>query len=287
MAARRRQFDTQSGILHAKIGQLKEQIEGAQAQVSGLQRQRDLLEEEMKGARQLLASGYTPKTRVLALERTAAQLDADRGAKQSEAAGAEQAIGEAQLGIVNLERERMSEITGQIRQTQSSLAEIQPKIDAAADVLARTTIVAPTTGAVVGLTAFTVGGVVQPGAKLMDIVPSDDPLIVDARLQLVDISDVKSAQSADVRLTSVPRNERPRLRGEIMTVSADKLTDDKSGTGYYSVRVRLDPDDVKASRVSLRPGMPTEVIVPTRPRTLMAYLVGPLADEISGAFREK
>ena len=96
-----------------------------------------------------------------------------------------------------------------------------------------------------------------------------------------------TALPADVRLTSVPRNERPRIRGEIMTVSADKLTDEKSGKGYYAVRVQLNEDDVKASRVALQPGMPTEIIVTTRPRTLVGYLFGPLTDEISGAFREK
>lgn len=287
MTARRRQFDTQMSILNSKAGQLKEQVSGLKAQITGITRQAALLEEEAQGARKLLESGFTPKTRVLALDRTAAQLEADRGAKQSESASIAQAIGEAELGIAKLERERISEITGQLRETQSKLAEIGPKLQAAEDVLKRTTIAAPSSGEVVGLAVFTEGGVIQPGAKLMDIVPSDDPLIVDARLQLIDIGEVKRAQPADVRLTSVPRNERPRLRGEIMTVSADKMTDEKTGKGYYSVRVKLNADDVKASRVQLTPGMPTEVIVTTRPRTLVGYLIGPLADEISGAFREK
>jgi membrane fusion protein, epimerase transport system len=142
-------------------------------------------------------------------------------------------------------------------------------------------------GEVVGLAVFTEGGVVAAGAKLLDIVPHAEPLIVDARLRLDDIGDVKRNQPADVRLVSIPRQERPRLRGEIVTVSADKLTDEKSGKGFYSLRVALNADDVRDSRVSLQAGMPTEVVVTTRPRTLVEYLVGPLADEISGAFREK
>lgn len=287
MTARRRQFDTEHNMLQSKIAQLKEQTSGLQAQIDGLKRQSELLEEEAQGARKLLAQGFTPKTRVLALDRTAAQLDSERGSKQSEAASLQQAIGEAELAIAKLERERVTDITNELRRVASSLAENGPKLDAATDVLARTAITAPSSGTVVGLSVFTEGGVIQPGAKLMDVVPKDDPLIVDARLQLTDIADVRRALPADVRLTSVPRNERPRIRGEIMTVSADKLTDEKSGKGYYAVRVQLNDDDVKASRVALQPGMPTEIIVTTRPRTLVGYLIGPLTDEISGAFREK
>jgi HlyD family type I secretion membrane fusion protein len=287
MTARQRQYDTQKNMLQSKIAQLTEQTSGLQAQIDGLKRQSELLEEEAQGARKLLASGFTPKTRVLALDRTAAQLDAERGSKQSEAASLQQAVSEAELGIAKLERDRVTEITNELRRVASGLAENGPKLDAATDVLKRTAVTAPSAGTIVGLSVFTEGGVIQPGAKLMDIVPQDDPLIVDARLQLTDIGEVRRAQPADVRLTSVPRNERPRIRGEIMTVSADKLTDEKSGKGYYAVRVKLNEYDVKASRVPLQPGMPTEIIVTTRPRTLVGYLIGPLTDEISGAFREK
>lgn len=287
MAARALQFRTQAHMLQARIGQLQEQIAGGNAQIDGLERQQALLEEEAKGARQLLASGYTPKNRVLALERTAAQFEADKGARQAEVASAQQAIGEAELNIARLERERISEITGELRQTQATLAGLGPRIEAAADVLSRTVVAAPASGNVVGLAVFTEGGVVRPGAKLLDIVPADEPLIVDARLQLTDVSEIKQARSADVRLTSIPRNERPQIRGEILTVSADKLTDERSGEGFYAVRVKLNADDVKASKVPLQAGMPTEVIVTTRPRTLLAYLLGPLTDEITGAFREK
>lgn len=287
MAARKRQFEAEQGMLHAKVQQLQEQIGGLTAQVEGLDRQSALIEEEAKGARELLEKGFTPKTRVLALERTAAQLEADRGARFSERSANEQAIGEARLSIARLERTRISEITDELRKAQSSLAEIGPRIDAARDVLNRTKVTAPASGYVVGLAVFTEGGVIQPGARVLDIVPSDNPLIVDARLQLADVNEVRPGAAADIRLTGVARNERPRLRGEVLTVSADKLTDDRSGKGYYSLRVKLNEDDANASRVQLQAGMPTEAIVTTRPRTLVTYLFGPLIDEVGGAFREK
>src|SRR5262249_36880042 len=129
--------------------------------------------------------------------------------------------------------------------------------------------------------------VVQAGARLMDIVPSGNPLIVDARLPLSNVSEIAPGRAADVRLTSVNRNERPILHGTIYTVSADRMTDEKTGDAYYAVQVTLDAQDVRNSRVELQPGMPAEVIVPTRPRTLYAYLISPLSDEITRAFREK
>jgi HlyD family secretion protein len=287
MAARKHQFDAEMAVLRGKIKEFEAQITGTQAQLAGTEKQRELLADEMSGAQHLYEQGYTPKTRILALQREAARLQADIGAQQASIAGMQQQIAQNGLEIARAERARMSEITDQLRATESKLAELAPKIDAATDVVARTRIAAPATGTVVGLDVFTEGGVIQPGARLMDIVPSDNPLVVEARLKLSDINDVAAGHRAEVRLTGVNYIERPRLYGAVKTVSADRLTDDKSGQGYYSVEVALDPGDVKKSRVELQPGMPAEVIVPTRPRTLFEYLIGPLRDEIAGAFRER
>lgn len=287
MAARRHQFEAETAVLRGKIAELKAQIGGTQAQLTGSEKQRNLLADEMSGAQHLFQQGFTPKTRILALQREDAKLQADMGAEQATIAGMQQQIAENDLEIAKAERARMSEITDQLRSTESKLTDLAPKIDAAADVLARTRITAPATGSVVGLDVFTEGGVIQPAAKLMDIVPSDNPLIVDARLKLSDINEVTVGRRADVRLTGVNYMERPHLSGTVRTVSADRMTDDKSGQNYYSIEVALDANDVKKSRVDLQPGMPAEVVVPTRPRTLFEYLIGPLRDEINGAFRER
>lgn len=287
MLARSRQYEVEKRMLTAKVAQLKEKVAGLKAQVSGLSRQSALIEEELKGARRLLTSGYAPKTRVLALERTSAQILADRGARMAELAEVEQAIAEAELAVARHERDRITDITDQLRSTQSALAEALPKLEAARDVLERTVIRAPMSGSIVGLSVFTEGGVVQAGARLMDIVPADGDMIVEARLPLFNVNDVQPGAIADVRLSGVPRVERPRLRGEVISVSADKITDPATGTSYFSVLVRLNPDDVRQSKVRLQPGMPAEVVVASQPRTLVSYLLGPLLDEIGLAFREK
>jgi HlyD family secretion protein len=287
MAARKHQFDAETAVLRRKTAQLEAQIGGTQAQLRGTEKQHELLMDELNGAEQLFAQGYAPKTRILALQRESARLQAEIGAHQANIAGMQQQIAQNDLEIARAERARVSEITEQLRAIENKLAELAPRIDAATDVVTRTRITAPATGSVVGLDVFTEGGVIQPGARLMDVVPSGNPLIVDARLRLSDINDVAAGHRAEVRLTGVNYVERPRLYGAVQTVSADRLTDEKSGQGYYSVAVALDPDDVKRSRIELQAGMPADVIVPTRSRTLFEYLIGPLRDEITGAFRER
>jgi HlyD family type I secretion membrane fusion protein len=287
LAARERQTRTQTDILRQRIGQLSEQRGGLQAQIAGLERQRSLVEEEAGGARQLLAAGYTPKTRVLALERDAAKLEADRGARIAEVARIQEAVGEAELEIAKIERGIISEVTDRLRAVQASLVAGVPRISAASEALGRTEIKAPASGTVVGLNVFTEGGVIQPGAKLMDVVPNANPLMVEARLPLNEISDVATGRQADIRLVSINRNERPTIRGEIVVVSADRITDEKSGQAFYSVKVRMNDQDVQKAKVALQSGMVAEVVIPTKGRSLFEYLVGPLMDEISGSFREK
>jgi HlyD family type I secretion membrane fusion protein len=286
MAARKHQFEAETAVLKGKIAELNAQIGGTQAQLTGTEKQRELLSDEMTGAQRLYEQGYTPKTRILALQREDAKLQADIGAQRATIAGMQQQIAQNELEIAKAERARMSEITDQLRSTENKLAELAPKIEAATDVVSRTQIRAPATGSVVGLDVFTEGGVIQPGAKLMDIVPSDNPLIVDAQLKLSDINDVTVGRRAEIRLTGVNYVERPRLYGTVRTVSADRVTNDKSGPGYYAVEVSLELEDVRKSRIELQSGMPAEVIVPTRPRTLFEYLLGPLRDELTRAFRE-
>jgi len=287
MAARTKLFESELEVIKQKAAQLKEQIIGNQTQYEGLSKQRDLIEEEAKGARELLEKGLTPKTRVLALEREIARLEAEKGAKLSEIARAKEGISQIDSELAKAERARLTEIADQLRAAQASLAEMGPKESAANDVVERTSITAPATGTVVGLAVFTEGGVIQQGAKLLEVVPTSNPLFVEARLPMTQVTDIVPGLRADVRLTSINHAERPNLSGQVLTVSADRLTDDKTGQGFYAVQVKLDENDVKKSRITLLPGMVADVVISTKPRTLVEYLVSPLIDEITGAFREK
>lgn len=287
MLAQKLQYDAEKGMRTSRVFQFREKIAGLKAQVDGLSVQAKSLMAELEGARQLFESGFTSRTRVRELERAYARALADKGSRIADIAGAKQSIAEAELAVAKLGRARITEITTQIRRTQSELAGALPKLDAAQDVVDRTVIKTPVSGAIVDLAVFTEGGVIEAGDRLMDIVPDDTPIIVEARLPLSDINYVKSGANADIQLIGIPRNDRPQLRAEIISVSADKITDPQSGFSYFAVRAKLNQEDLRNSKVRLQPGMPAEVIVTTKSRTLAGYLLGPLFDEIGHAFREQ
>lgn len=286
MSARRRQHESAVTVIERRIEQLQSTRDGAEVEAEGLERQIALTEEELKAARTLLEQGYTPRPRVLGLERDAAQLRSALAAKRAEIASAAQAVAEAQAEIAGLERSRLAAITEELRDAEAALSAVEPKIAAAEDALLRTAIRAPASGEIVALSVFTEGGVVAAGAPLMEIVPSAAPFFVDARLRLTELHGIAAGQRAEIQLLSAPRSVRPDLSGLVETVSADRLEDERTGEGYYAIQVRLDADDVAASDFALQAGMPVQVVMPTQARTLIDYLTSPLFDEFDTAFRE-
>lgn len=286
MSARLRQHESAVTVIERRIEQLRTTREGAEVEAEGLERQIALTEEELEAARTLLEQGYTPRPRVLGLERDAAQLRSALAAKRAEIASAGEAVAEAEAEIAGLERSRLAAVTEELRDAEAALSAVEPKIAAAEDALLRTDIRAPASGEIVALSVFTEGGVVAAGAPLMEIVPSAAPFFVDARLRLTELHGIAAGQRAEIQLLSAPRSVRPDLSGLVETVSADRLEDERTGEGYYAIQVRLDADDVAASDFALQAGMPVQVVMPTQARTLIDYLTSPLFDEFDTAFRE-
>lgn len=285
--ARKEQHAANVDVVEQRIAQLDEQATGIRSQIDGLERQAELLEEEAAGASQLVESGFAPRTRVRELERDASDIRSTLGLRRSELAALHESAGESRLEIARLERDRSSDVTERIQQADAELAELAPQIEAATDVLRRTEILAPASGRVVGLSVFTEGGVIESGTRLLDIVPDSNPLFVEARLRPSDLSDVFDGQEADVRLLGMPRTVRPKLTGTITNISADSISDERSGERYYELQVALDAQEVSDAGMALQPGMPVQVVIETEARTLIGYLTSPLMDEVSGAFRER
>jgi HlyD family type I secretion membrane fusion protein len=283
---RSRQFASEASIYRQRVAQLREQIEGARAQAKSAERQRELIEEELKGVRSLYERGYSPKTKLLALERSAEQLSGISGEKRAEIAKAEQEIGETEIQVKRLEEKRLSEITDQLRDAQTKLAEIEPQLEQARDMFRRTELVAPASGTVMGMTIFTEGGVVSPGARVLDIVPSDGALVVESRIRPEDVHDVVQGATAEIRLTGMLGRLKPSLQGSVMTVSADRLEDQRTGAPYYAAKIRIDPGSIAEASVILQPGMPADVLITTKERSVLEYLVSPLSDQIARGFRE-
>jgi len=287
MAARSEQFETSANVLEQQKAQFTERVSSAEAQIAGLETQRASISGELDDARALLAQQLIERNRVLEHERALSEIDSQISVLRTDIASANKAMAEADFEIAGLSRERQSEVSEDLRANQAALATLAPQLAAAQDALARTEIVATDNGTVVGLAVYTEGGVISPGQELLGIVPSDAPMIVEAQMRLADVTDVARGEIADLRLLSLPASTRPRLTGTVETVSADRVVDERSGQSYYALRIALDAEQVVDAGIKLTSGMPVQVVIPTKGRTLIDYLTSPLLDEVSGAFRER
>ena len=221
------------------------------------------------------------------LQRQEAEVSGDRSRNIAGIARAEQNINETRLRVDSLRTDNLNDATQQLRQTQNDLFDLREQVRAAEDVLARTSIRAPQDGIVVGLQVHTVGGVVTAGQTVMNIVPSGDQLVVEARVDPSDIDEVRPGLDARIRLTAYTQRNFVPINGRVTSVSADRLTDDKTNAAYYKARVVVTDDPVKVMRATpLYPGMQAEVMIVTGERTMLDYFFRPLINSFHRAFRE-
>jgi len=290
-------YSSQANVLSSQASQLETQIQGMRAQMSSIDMQSGSIADELGGVRELNRLGYAPKTRVAALDRNAAQLKGQKGSILSDIARAQQAIGGVRIQIAQLEEKRQSEAAAGIRQAQDRLAEAEPKLRATAESLFQTAVRAPVDGYVFNLTAFTEGGVAGPGERLLDIVPTGTPLVLNARVKPNDIAEVHVGMPARVTLTAFNPRTTPPLDGKVTVVSADATSEDPTVPGmagqarepYYLVQVKVDPAQIQriGNGVHMVPGMQASVSIITGSRTIMDYLLGPMTDAMHTALREK
>lgn len=285
--ARRLSIDGQVDIQNQRISQLREQIRGLYALRDSKGRQVAIIDDELKGLKELFAQGFAPRTRILALERTAEQLNGERAQHLTDVAKAQEGISEAQLQIIQLRKNFTESIVNDLEDVQKDIFSAVQEQVAARDVVDHIEIRAPIAGTVVGLDIHTVGGVVAPGQPILNIVPDGDKLVVEARLRPEDIDKVAIGQAAFLRLSAFDLRTTPELAGSVVTVSADSLNDQKTGLSYYIARVQI-PDEEIAKLGSLRlvPGMPAEVFIQTGERTALSYIMKPLHDGLARSFRE-
>lgn len=281
-------FDQKTKILNQRIEQLKKEIEGLEFQRDSGQKQISLVKEELATVRSLLKKGLEQKPRLLALQRKEAELVGKIGEYDSLIARAQEKIGETQLNIVNLNTERLQKAANELRETQSKIADIEDNLFASQDVFDRTVITAPQAGVVTGLKFHTVGGVISPGEPIMEIVPQNEQLIVEAKLPTIDIDDVFMEQNAKIMFTAFGGRFNQRVDGLVTLISADRFQDEVSGEYYYKVNVAIQEEQVKTlgEDVELHPGMPAEVFFVTGESTFLKYLLQPLRASMRRAFSE-
>lgn len=286
--ARRDSHRARGKVLRQRIEQTREQIKGFEAQVASATKQLEYIAEEVVGKKHLKEKGLLPKPELLRLQRAEAEIAGKRGEYAAAIARAQQQISESELQLLTLDAERTDQIATHYDQVRNELASVEEKLVASKDVLNRTVITAPVSGAVVNLRFKTLSGVVQGGEPILDIVPSEDVLLIDARISPVDIDIVKAGLPAEVRLTAFSGRSAPRVEGIVRTVSADRLVDEHSRQPYYLARIEIDRESVKQvpQRIKLIAGMPADVLIVTGERTLAQYMFEQITDALWRSFRE-
>ncbi len=291
-SARGTSSSTQVGVLGQRVQQLEQQIIGITRQLESNREQRRLIGEELDGMRSLAEQGYAPVNRVRALERQAAALDGEEGALRAQVARANEAIGETRMQMMGVGAETNEEVADLLRQVQVQLDELTPRLTAAREQLARAQVRAPASGQVVGLSIFTVGGVVQPGQTLMEIVPQEAALVVEAEVSPTDADDLRIGQETEVRFTAFRERDLPILHGVLTAVSADSFVEERTGRSFFRITVTVPPSEldkilsVRGADMGMRPGLPVEVVVPLRKRTALQYFLEPLTQSLWRSFRE-
>lgn len=289
LATRRASDVNRKAILSQQVAQLEDQIAGYEKRLESIRRQNALIAEELRDVDGLYRQGYERKARVLALQRTEAELLGTEGDLLSRVASAREEISEAQLKIANLKIERLEEVDKELTETQASRIEVEKQIQESQDRLVRTAIVAPTDGVVMDLRFKTPGGVIGAGEPVVDIVPDHDELVIEARVAPQDIDTVRAGQEAYVMFPSFPQRSLHRIAGDVTQVSADAFHDERAGQSYFSARVKIDPAVLAAEAPDIRlsPGMPAEVYIRTAERTLLEYLAQPILQVAERTFREQ
>ena len=293
LAARRALLDSQRAVLREQIAQVANQIGGYRQRLTSNRRQSELNKDELDGVQALFSKGYATKTRVLALQRSAASIDGDIGATGAEIARLQTSAGETRLQIMQLADQREHDNAERLRTAHTELETVLPQWKAAREQLAFAAARAPVSGTVIGLVANTVGGVAAAGQKLMDIVPDKGTLEVETQVALGDANDLHPGQKAEVRLAGLRGRNLPLLHGRVSRVSAQSVVDEHSGRAFFTATISVPRAELdRTSRDagidgSIKPGTPVDVIVPLQSRTALQYWIGPLVTRLRPALSEQ
>ncbi|MFJ4141949.1 HlyD family type I secretion periplasmic adaptor subunit [Pseudomonas sp. NPDC089734] len=281
--------------LDSELAGLNESIAGTEATLRGLrdskthkEEQRSSMQEQLGSLRELAREGYIPRNRLLESERLYAQINGEISRDLGDIGRTQRQVLELGLRRDQRQKEYRKEVQQQLADSRLNARELESRLKGAEFELASTRVRAPASGTVVGLNVFTNGGVAGAGQQLMEIVPRDVPLLVDAQVPVELVDKLHPGLEVELMFAAFDQSTTPRVRGEVTLVSADRLIDEKTGNPYYKVRTRVTEDGMhQLGGLQIRPGMPVEAFVRTGERSLLNYLFKPLADRTHMALVEQ
>ncbi|KQZ27459.1 secretion protein HlyD [Mesorhizobium sp. Root552] len=282
-------MDSEIGLLKQNIESLKFRMEGFERQKQSMIEQRAFLKDEYAGKMQLLSEGLIRKTEVNAIQRAMADADGQIGRLESEVSETQAQVQKFDQQIAQTVTELNQKSLDELQVAQGDLDAIREEARQAQNLLQRSTINAPVTGTVVRMYYHTSGGVIESGKKILEILPSDVPLIIETQIQRKDIDAVKPGQKATIRLVALNRRTTPVLNGDVYYVSADALADTTMpNSEVYLARIKLSPTELaRIPGFTATPGMPAEIMIETAERTFLDYLTKPIRESMARAFTER
>ena len=294
MNAEIKQFDVRWNALDSsvrvqdrKVAQQQAQIASIQAQTTSIQTRLGFIEEELKGVNFLMSRGLSTKSRQLELLRTQAEMRGQIGQLNAQHVQAMQTIGQIQFETINTAESRKADISRESAETQSALSDANQRLRAAADQLSKREIIAPEDGTITDLKFYTVGSSINAGQPVMDLVPSSQHLIIEGNVSPNEVEHLRVGQAVNVRLTAYKAHRVPVITAHLSYVGADRQMDGNNQP-FFLIRAELEPDALSDKPgVVLLPGMPADVIVINGRRSVLSFLVSPIADSLFHAMREE
>lgn len=284
-------FDSRRQALSSDLRATEQNIAGLRAQITGLEslqkarkEQWRFISEQLRGMRSLARDGYVPRNRLLELERTGSQIQGDIAEAVSSMVQAQRQISELELRMAQRRQEYQREVRTQLTDTQREVQSLYSRMQYADFELQHTSVRSPASGVVVGLSVFTNGGVISQGTQLMEIVPEDEPLMVEVKVPVHLIDKVYPGLPVELMFTAFNQRTTPHIPGEVVTVSADRLVEEKNGEPYYRVEAKVTPEGKEMLKTyDVRPGMPVDALIKLGERTLLNYLLRPVLDRAGTA----
>ena len=275
-------------ILGQRVLQLQAEIVGLHEVIAAENEQMELIAQEIVGVEFLYEKGLTPLPKLLALKRAQAGVRAERAASRARIARHRQSIGESRLQLLTMWEERREKVAEELSQVRTELAAVRSQLPVRKDVLSRTMVTAPLDGTVMNVQVTTATGVVEPGEPLLELVPDDAQLVIDAHVKPTDMDTVHAGQAARVLFTAYGQRNLPQIFGTLRSISADRLIEEHTGEPYFLAKVEIDPLELEriAPDIELIPGMPADVMILTGERTLLDYLIRPFTESLTKSFRE-
>lgn len=285
--ARRATLLGEAALLGQRVEQLQSKIEGLKALEESMRHLDRSFTDEAGDLRKLFDKGLGDKQRLREVERNAAEARGEAAEHAASVASTDLQISETRQQMLQREKEFVASVVEELKKAQSDVFDLRESLLAAEDTVARTLIRAPESGIVMALQFHTIGGVIKPGTPILDIVPEDVPLVVEAQVNPIDIDKVRPGLPADVRFSAFSARYTPVIEGNVTTVSADRVEAQDGKSSYYLAHIEVsDEGRERLGELTLYPGMPAEVMIRTGGRSLLSYLVQPMTDAFARAFRE-